>query len=501
MAQSGLHIPAVEPARMPVFGQVFADIGDEQSIEQSLSTFSSHMSNIIRILRALEAPTTDHRPPTTEGASGPSVVGRQSSVVSTEEIERLSNWRKPNPGEWAPLEPVFAEPQLALVLLDELGAGTDPVEGAALARAIIERLLELGVLGVATTHYAELKAFAYATEGVQNGSVEFDVETLGPTYKLTIGLPGRSNALAIARRLGLPEALVDRARNMMAHEDAQVEDLLAGIHREREATALELQRTDELRADAEKYRERLATELRDFERQREAEWQAARDQLDDELREVRGQLRRLRDEFRSVSVSRQWMEEAEKRLQETQGQVKEITQPAPNPRAVIAEPPAQTQAPRPLQVGDTVLVRSVGLSGEILAIDEDEGTAEVQVGGFRMQADLAELRRETKNERKTKAEPQRAEPQRTSLPSAPDVGMTFDMRGWRAGEVADKLDRYLNDAYLAGLPYVRLIHGKGTGALRQIVRDTLTGHPLVASHGGGGPDGGEGVTVARLVER
>jgi DNA mismatch repair protein MutS2 len=118
-----------------------------------------------------------------------------------------------------------------------------------------------------------------------------------------------------------------------------------------------------------------------------------------------------------------------------------------------------------------------------------------------MQADLSELRRETKNERKAKAEPQRAAPQRTSLPPAPDVGMTFDMRGWRAGEVADKLDRYLNDAYLAGLPYVRLIHGKGTGALRQIVRDTLIGHPLVASHGGGGPDGGEGVTVARLVER
>jgi DNA mismatch repair protein MutS2 len=501
MAQSGMHIPAAEPARMPVFGQIFADIGDEQSIEQSLSTFSSHMSNIIRILRALEDPTTDHRPPATERAGGQPAVGRQSSVVDQADLERLSNWRKSNADEWAPLEPVFVEPQLALVLLDELGAGTDPVEGAALARAIIERLLELGVLGVATTHYAELKAFAYATAGVQNGSVEFDVETLAPTYKLTIGLPGRSNALAIARRLGLPEALVDRARSMMAREDAQVEDLLAGIHREREAAAIELQRSDELRADAEKYRERLANELRDFERQREAEWQAARDQIDDELREVRAQLRRLRDEFRSVSVSRQWMEEAEKRLQETQGQVKEITRPAPNPRTVLVEPPAQPQAPRPLQVGDTVLVRSVGLSGEVLAIDEDEGTAEVQVGGFRMQADLAELRRETKQDRKAKAEPQRAEPQRASMPPTPDVGMTFDMRGWRASEVADKLDRYLNDAYLAGLPYVRLIHGKGTGALRQIVRDTLTGHPLVASHSGGGPDGGEGVTVARLIER
>jgi DNA mismatch repair protein MutS2 len=497
MAQAGLHIPAAEPARLPVFGQIFADIGDEQSIEQSLSTFSSHMSNIIRILRALEDPNAARD----AGRRTKDDHGAAAAAPSSAELERLSDWRRADPGAWAPLEPVFAEPQLALVLLDELGAGTDPVEGAALARAIIERLLALGVLGVATTHYAELKAFAYATDGVQNGSVEFDVETLGPTYKLTIGLPGRSNALAIARRLGLSATLVERARSMMAREDAQVEDLLAGIHREREATALELKRTEELRDDAEKYRERLAVELRDFERQREAEWQAARDQIDDQLREVRGQLRRLRDEFRSVSVSRQWMEEAEKRLAETQGQIREIAQPAAKPRAAIEEPAAQVQAPRPLQVGDAVLVRSVGLSGEILSIDEEEGTAEVQVGGFRMQANLSELRREAKGERKSKAEPQRAESPRASLPPAADVGMTFDMRGWRAGEVADKLDRYLNDAYLAGLPYVRLIHGKGTGALRQIVRDTLTGHPLVASFGGGGPDGGEGVTVARMVER
>src|SRR5262249_47710798 len=279
---------------------------------------------------------------------------------------------------------VCAEPWLDLVLWEGVGAGTDPVEGPALAPAIIERLLDLGVVGVAPTHYAELKAFAYATAGVQNGSVEFDVETLAPTYKLTIGLPGRWNALAIARRLGLPEALVDRARSMMAHEDAQIEDLLAGIHREREATALELKRTEELRDDAEKYRERLAAELHFFERQREAEWQAARDQIDDELREVRRQLPRLRAEVRSVSVSRQWMEEAEKRLQEAQSQIKETAQPAPKPRAAMAEPTAQTQAPRPLQVGDSVLVRSIGLNGEILSIDEDEGTAEVQVGGFRM---------------------------------------------------------------------------------------------------------------------
>jgi DNA mismatch repair protein MutS2 len=460
MAQAGLHIPASAPARLPVFGQIFADIGDEQSIEQSLSTFSSHMSNIIRILGALEAAHAD--------------------------------WES-------------GEPEAALVLLDELGAGTDPVEGAALARAIVGRLLEMGVLGVATTHYAELKAFAYATEGVENGSVEFNVETLAPTYKLTIGIPGRSNALAIATRLGLERALVERARSMMAHEDAQVEDLLAGIHRERAASAEELKRMEALSVDAEKYRDRLAAELREFEQRRDLEWQNARDQIDDELREVRGQLRRLRDEFRSVSLTRQWMEEAEKRLQETQGQVKEIARPTPivAPRdAGAAGPsvPPQGEAPRPIQTGDIVQVRSVGLTGEVLSIDEDDRTAEVQVGGFRVQAELAELRRETKNER-SRPEAGRNESARVSMPAVPDVGISLDMRGWRAADVADKLDRYLNDAYLAGLPYVRLIHGKGTGALRQIVRDVLTGHPLVGSFGGGGQDGGEGVTVARMVER
>jgi DNA mismatch repair protein MutS2 len=504
MAQAGLHIPAREPSRLPVFGQVFADIGDEQSIEQSLSTFSSHMTNIIRILRALENPTNDQRPTTNDQRSSADEQAK-GKKLGEEELERLSNWRKVEPGEWAPLEPLTPEPQLALVLLDELGAGTDPVEGAALARAIVERLLSLGVLGIATTHYAELKAFAYATDGVENGSVEFDVETLAPTYKLTIGLPGRSNALAIAARLGLAPALVERARATMAREDAHVEDLLAGIHREREAAAGELSRAEELRADAEKYRERMAEELRDFERRREAEWQAARDQLEDELRETRAQLRRLRDEFRSVSLTRQWMEEAEKRLQDTQSQVKEIVRPSRQRAETEASASSaegsssQPQAPRRLQVGDTVLVRSVGLSGDILSIDEEEQTAEVQVGGFRMQAALAELRREKLGERKDDA--RRAPALSSSLPPPPDVAMNFDMRGWRAADVAEKLDRYLNDAYLAGLPFVRLIHGKGTGALRQVVRDVLGGHPLVASFGSGGSEGGEGVTVARLVER
>jgi DNA mismatch repair protein MutS2 len=472
MAQAGMHIPASQPSRLPVFARIFADIGDEQSIEQSLSTFSSHMTNIIRILRALEdAPDAAPAETSVSGST-------QTMPPDTQRTERLP----------------------ALVLLDELGAGTDPVEGAALARAIIERLLELGVLGVATTHYAELKAFAYATPGVENASVEFDVETLAPTYKLTIGLPGRSNALAIAARLGLAPDLVERARATMAREDVQVEDLLAGIHRERDAAAAELQRAMEVRTDAEKYRDRLAAELRAFEEQRDEAWQAAREAIEAELRQVRNEVRRLRDEFRSVSVSRRWLEEAERRLQEARASLPDVPpgKPAGHPA------PAAEQVPRPLQPGDIVRVRSVGLTGEILSINEEDQTAEVQVGGFRMQADLAELTREKRAAGNGGGQPARPayESRGTSLPTPRDVSLELDMRGWRAADVGERLDRYLNDAYLAGLPWVRIIHGKGTGALRQAVRDTLKDHKLVASFSSASAtEGGEGVTIVRLQER
>ncbi len=500
MAQAGLHIPAREPSRLPVFGKIFADIGDEQSIEQSLSTFSSHMTNIIRILRAIDGSTDDRRPTVGQVVQEqPKPATVEQPTLSQEELERLSNWRKVDPSEWAPLDAVFEEPQPALVLLDELGAGTDPVEGAALARAIIERLLDRGILGIATTHYAELKAFAYATPGVMNSSVEFNVETLAPTYRLTIGLPGRSNALAIATRLGLDPTLVDRARTTMAHEDSHVEDLLAGIHHEREAAAVELRRSEELRADAEKYRDRLAEEMRLFEERREAEWQAARDELDAEMREASSQIRRLRDEFRTVTLSRQWLEEAEKRLQSA----KELapTEMPGKPKVIAPPKPAEPTGPRPLQIGDTVLVRSVGLMGEILSIDEDERAADVQVGGFRMRAELAELQRQ-KGMPGGKAANDRRNDTRSSLPPTPDVSIDLDMRGWRAADVADRVERYLSDAYLAGLPLVRLIHGKGTGALRQVVRDMLKNNKLVASFNDASPaDGGAGATVVRLIQQ
>ncbi|MCS6938784.1 MAG: endonuclease MutS2 [Roseiflexaceae bacterium] len=482
MAQAGMHIPASQPSRLPVFKHIFADIGDEQSIEQSLSTFSSHMTNIIRILRALEG-------------------GEYAETFTTDptlrEADRPSNGRTLDAD--ALPEPERADRLPALVLLDELGAGTDPVEGSALARAIIERLLELGVLGVATTHYAELKAFAYATPGVENASVEFDVDTLAPTYKLTIGLPGRSNALAIAARLGLSPALIERARAGMARQDVQVEDLLAGIHRERDAAAAELQRAAEVRADAEKYRERLAAELREFEARRDEAWQAAREEIEAELRQARSEVRRLRDEFRSVSVSRQWLEEAERRLQEARARLPE-TPPGKSAERAAA---VVEQGPRPLRPGDVVRVRSVGLTGEILSIDEEEQTADVQVGGFRMHVDLDELTREKRGNGQ-EGQPSRPmyESRETSIPAPRDVSLELDMRGWRAADVRDRLDRYLNDAYLAGLPWVRIIHGKGTGALRQAVRDLLKDHKLVASFSSASAtEGGEGVTIVRLQER
>lgn len=466
MAQAGLHIPAGDRSRLPIFRHIFADIGDEQSIEQSLSTFSSHMTHIIAILRALDETANDHQ---------------QRDAA-------------------------------ALVLFDELGAGTDPTEGAALARAIIERVLESGALCIGTTHYAELKAYAHNTPNVVNGSVEFDQETLRPTYKLEIGLPGRSNALAIASRLGLETALIDRARSFLSSQEEQVEDLLASIAREREAAAEEHQRSQAMRADAEQIRGQLQEQLDQLERERDQRIHAFEQELDDELRSVRQELRRLREDTRSVSLTREWLQQAEERLkavgesadrqrQERRRQTAPRSQPTPS--APAGSTPGANQAPRPLQPGDRVHVTSVKLDGEILSIDAQSGEAEVQVGGFRMTVDLRELRRIKGKEKDTATriiQTASAAP-RISGP-ARDVSMQLDMRGMRAGEIEGLLDRYLNDAYLSDLSEVRLVHGKGTGTLRKIVRDVLGMHPLVASHTGGvDGEGGDGVTVAKLHRR
>lgn len=466
MAQSGMHIPAGDRSRLPVFEHVFADIGDEQSIEQSLSTFSSHMTHIITILHTLDQLKT----------------------------ERATYGRAPN----------------SLVLFDELGAGTDPTEGAALARAIIERVLDSGALCIGTTHYAELKAYAHNTAGVENASVAFDQETLRPAYRLEIGLPGRSNALAIAARLGLQPELIERARSFLSAEEEQVEDMLASIARQREAAAADQQQAEQERVAAEQLRTQLQDELAQLELERDQRLQAFERELDDELKGIRQELRRLRDDTRSVSLTREWMQQAEERLKsisedtERQREQRQRTQP-------VQTQPAQ-QAPRPLEVGDQVHVASVKLDGEVLSIDPNAREAEVQVGGFRMTVDLRELRRRGQrpaharggNDTALSYASAPAVPrvvQRSSAPAA-DVSMQLDMRGMRAHEIEALLDRYLNDAYLADLSEVRLVHGKGTGTLRKIVRDVLAAHPLVGSYAPGvDGEGGEGVTVAKLQRR
>jgi DNA mismatch repair protein MutS2 len=440
MAQAGLHVPADVGSRLPVFARIFADIGDEQSIEQSLSTFSSHMTNIILILRALD---TDR------------------------------------------------DGQATLILLDELGAGTDPTEGAALARAIIEHVLATDAYCIGTTHYAELKAYAHNTPGVTNASVAFDAETLRPTYRLEIGLPGRSNALAIASRLGLDSTIIERARSFLSAETEQIEDLLQSIAQEREATALERRSAAAEREAAERAHATLQAELAALGMERDQRLRAFEQELEDDLRDIRQELRRLRDDTRSVSLTREWLQQAEERIKSAETSV-ETRRRKHQQQTAVTQP-----TPRGIQAGDRVRVTSVNLDGEVLNVDEDAGEAEVQVGGFRMTVKLSELQRLKGKAPRESTQLSARRP--VSTPTPRDVSMQLDMRGMRAGEVEALLDRYLNDAYLTNLSEVRLVHGKGTGALRKIVRDVLGAHPLVAGFSAGiEGEGGDGVTIARL---
>lgn len=456
MAQAGLQIPAHACSRLPVFRAWFVDIGDEQSIERNLSTFSSHMTTIIRML---------------------------------DELEQLAK-----AGECD---------QPALVLLDEIGAGTDPTEGVALARAILEHLITYHCLGIATTHYTELKWFAHHTEGICNAAVEFDSETLTPTYTLTIGIPGRSNALAIAARLGFPPQLIERARSHIHTNTINLEDMLADIRQQREAAEQERQRATALRSEAEAYRNRLAEAFATFEHTRQERLEQALASITEEFGEVRAELQRLRKEVRGNLERQKWVHAAAQQLQQLRTRVERLReqQAIENPKDIL---------PAAFQVGDGVLVRSLGLRGEIVSVDAEDHIAEVQIGGFRVQVRFDELQREQPTRRgvghfrKTNDQGGHRPPaaRAISLPAVRrDVPTSFDVRGWRTAEVATGLERYLNDAYLAGLSQVRIIHGKGSGALRQVVHEFLRTHPLVSSFRSGGLDGGEGVSVVSLVER
>jgi len=447
MAQSGLQIPAETGSEVAVFTAVHADIGDEQSIEQSLSTFSSHLTNIIAMLRDLG-----------------------------------SN---------------------ELLLLDELGAGTDPTEGSALAQAILTYLLERDVRVIATTHYSELKAFAYNEPGVENASVEFDVETLSPTYRLSIGLPGRSNALAIARRLGLGEDVIARASEFMSGEEQRVEVMLGEIQGERDATADLYTRANEAYRQADETRTRLQSELEKLLGERTAIVAAARAEAEESVRQMRSQLDRVEAEMRMTTATPSGgLASLQESIDEIVAKTPEVLQaPAPLEKPRATPPPAKAAPSREITTGDQVEVVRLGQRGTVSAATAGRDEVEVLVGALRMRARRADLRlvQSAEEVRKEDARELVAVGASTRRVAAPAPGLEVDMRGWRADEVPPELEKYVHDAYMANMPFVRIIHGKGTGALRQVVRDELATNPFVSSfHTASMQEGGDGVTVVQL---
>jgi DNA mismatch repair protein MutS2 len=440
MAQSGLHIPAAQGSEMSIFKDIYADIGDEQSIEQSLSTFSSHITNIIRILDQADSQS--------------------------------------------------------LVILDELGAGTDPQEGAALARALLTHLLERSITTLVTTHHPELKAYAHATPGVVNASVEFDLETLQPTFRLTIGLPGLSNALAIAQRLGMPEEIIADARSEINPDELRTEDLLNEIHQQRELTREALISAEKSGREIDKLRAELIQRLENIEDERLALLEQGRTEAASLLETVQNEVEQAR---RTLIRARQPLEI----LESVDEKIEELEE--------IVEMPTVRQRvggddeifPATLRLGDKVRVRSLKAQGVITALGEDE--AEVQVGNLRVRSRMGELEplrsQESPTHEKHKV-PQLTAKTRIKTPKVEtpiSPGIELQLRGMRIEEAMQALESYLDAAYLAGLPFVRIIHGKGTGKLRLAVRAALDIHPLVKSHEpGGDKEGGEGVTVAKL---
>lgn len=440
MSHAGLHVPADEGTQIPLCDGVFVDIGDEQSIEQSLSTFSSHMSNIVRMLDKV----------------GPN----------------------------------------SLVLLDELGAGTDPTEGAALAMALLEHFIEVGCLTVATTHYSELKSFAYTEPGVQNASVEFDVETLRPTYRLLIGVAGSSNAFAISQRLGLPGAIIERAKVRISAEEQKVEDLIRTVEADRRSAERDRVEAERLRAELAEQLAKVKDERERFQRQRDALLEEARAEAADLLKTARreaeeliGELRRkgAQESVEEARAARQLLAEAEERLEQSR------VRKAPQEKS-------GSLAPSEIQPGMRVRVRSLGQVGDVLTQPDSGGQLQVQIGGLRVTVAARDLEATSQQPIGTKAPMQGAHMARGVLQrKAMEVSPELDLRGLTSDEALESLAKYLDEALLANLQKARIIHGKGTGALRTAVQKYLSENTQVKAFRLGDPsEGGSGVTVIEL---
>jgi DNA mismatch repair protein MutS2 len=434
MAQAGLPIPAQAESRIPVFDGVYADIGDEQSIEQTLSTFSWHIGNIVRII----------------------------NNATTK----------------------------SLVLLDELGTNTDPGEGSALGRAILLHFLPQGTMTVATTHYTELKALAHATEGMENAALDVDPVTMTPTYHLTVGIPGGSNALATASRLGLAAEIVARARHMLSEGAQEIEALLTHLVTEqknvellRHSLAKELNEAEQNDAD-------LKNRLRQLEEERRRIIKQTRDQIVREAAGLQTKIREAAAELRKEK-SKERIEQAKKALAEAQEQLDAGVWQA-RPTVEIEGTEAEAG---PITAGDTVWLKEAGVPATVLSVSEERGLVEVQAGKVKMtlRVDRVEKRISSTGAVKTGGALIEKEMRKSR------VSLELDLRGKRAEEVEPLLDDYLNDASLGGLSRVRIIHGIGTGTVRQIVREILASHPLVTSFQPGEQgEGGDGVTIVSM---
>jgi DNA mismatch repair protein MutS2 len=439
MHQAGLHIPAEAGSRLPVWRDVFADIGDEQSIAQSLSTFSGHLRSIIRIV----------------DAAGPGT----------------------------------------LVLLDELGAGTDPTEGSALAQALLDHFIRAGALVAATTHYAELKAYAHTTPGARNAAVEFDLETLSPTYRLTIGLPGGSQAFAIAERLGLPEAIVDDARSRLTESQRSFEATLASIKAAEGETNAALDRARDADVRAAEALRLAQEERRRARRERDEAVSAARTEAERIVEGLRDEVRTTREALERETITAPVLDDAVARAEQELGRL-------PEGEPVPVEPPIET---RTWRLGERARSRSGGWEGRIAALERGGKRATLEAGGMRVTVDAADLvpaGADRSGERGTdgaQAGSATTNAGELRLDRARSVASSLDLRGARVDEALDALSRYLDDAGLAGLDKALIIHGMGTGALRDAVRQAAAGHPLVKSvRAGQRGEGGDGATIVEF---
>ena len=426
MAQAGIPVPASPETCLPVFDGVFADIGDEQSIEQTLSTFSWHAGNIVRIIRN----TTP----------------------------------------------------CSLVLLDELGTSTDPTEGSALARSVLLHFLSRAILTVATTHYGDLKAFAHTTSGVQNASFDFDPATFAPTYHLTVGIPGGSNALATAARLGVPPEIVDKARSMLSKGTLDLESLLGDLMVEKHKTGELRTALENERNEVEAQNTEIKNRLERLKEEEHAVMQEARDGIVREAAELHRQIRQANSELRR-EMTRERLEQAKKALAEAH---KRLGSEVWTPKTGGPEPEQR------ISTGDVVYLKDIGLQATVLSVFEDTQEVEVQAGQLKLKIGLESVEKVT--------EPKPARAKGAVVRTATKVISTeLDLRGKRADEVEVALDIYLNDAVLANLIEVRVVHGIGGGTVRQIVRDFLAAHPLVKSFRTGKHDeGGDGATMVSL---